>query len=354
MNILGIMCGSSMDGADLALCEFENGVEHFRIVKSDSFNYTKEIHDILSNASKVESQQLLENHIVFGKFLSGLINDFLITEKCDLIALHGHTVFHEPKKGFSFQLGDPNVICSRTNTPVVSDFRNLDISNGGEGAPLVPNAEKELFPDFSVFLNLGGIANISIHDSNGIIARDLCIFNQALNHICSKFLNVPFDNEGNISRKGNRIDGLYNSLNELTYYQTKGPASLDRIWFEKHMIEILNQFETESADNILRTLIDHFSKIISDYINELNEENKTVFISGGGAFNSFFIEKLSDQLNSQVYIPQKELIEFKEAIIFALLGLKRLKNEVNCKAEVSGADKDSIGGALYGNFKSLI
>ena len=214
----------------------------------------------------------------------------------------------------------------------------------GQGAPLVPIGDKLLFGEYDACLNIGGIANISYDNKNGDrIAYDLCVANMLLNYLAEK-KGFLFDKGGEMAKSGLVDDLLLNQLNDLKYYKKTGAKSIGREWFEKN---ILNFFDTKEKEvtNLLATAIEHIATVIASELN--NNKIKNVLLTGGGTFNSFLIERIKSKTNSIIVIPSVELINFKEAIIFAFLGYLRLNQITNTLRSVTGANKDSIGGAVY-------
>ena len=350
---IGAMCGSSMDGLDLVAVELTKHDRWlYQVTCTKSVSYTEEVKKLLDNVVNVDGQQLIKSDHEFGAFLGSSIKQFVEEHElfdADVVGVHGHTVYHEPAAGYSTQIGNGQQIAHITQLKTVVDFRNKDILHGGQGAPLVPFGEKYLFTDHSIFLNLGGIANISFHDHEAVTAYDICGTNQLLNHY-AQLDEMPYDVDGNLARSGRLQEPLLKFLSHWYYYKKDAPKSLSNQQVQD-IIPQIDQFGFSIAD-VLHTLVEHIAQQISKEVilyfakKRVNPEG-TMCISGGGAFNKFLIEKLMEHSSIDIYLPSKEFIEFKEAIVFAFLAVKRLLNEPNCLASVTGAEKDIGGGVLY-------
>jgi anhydro-N-acetylmuramic acid kinase len=345
MNILGIMSGTSLDGLDLAVCSFEekSGCWSYEIKYSETVSYDETWKRKLGAAPHLSGPELQLLDLEYGEFiavhaLSAIGSGGL---KTDLIASHGHTVFHQPEALLSFQLGNLQCLASQTGIPVVGDFRQKDVLLGGQGAPLVPVGDELLFGSYDYCLNLGGFANISFQDKRKRLARDLCPANIILNQLAEE-LDLPFDNEGKAGRSGSINKSLLDDLNRLEYYSQPGPGSLSREWLESEFLPILHGYRLPVTD-VLRTLYEHISTQIAKQI----KPRSRILLTGGGAYNTFLIERITLYSQSDVISPAPELVEFKEAMIFAFLGLLRTREQINCYASVTGAEKDSCCGVIY-------
>lgn len=343
------MSGTSLDGLDLCLAKFtcqESGEWQYEIEKSFCFPYTSEERQKLQSAGKLSGRDLLMLHKWFGVFQAEKINAFLQGfDKPDCIALHGHTVFHEPEFGLNFQLGDGNVVAAKTKIPCIYDFRSMDVALGGQGAPLVPMGDKLLFAEFDACLNLGGFSNISFLRNGKSVAYDICPLNIVFNQL-SALLNLPFDNMGNLAASGEINQTVFENLNSLPYYSRKGSKSLSEEWLNTAYWTILN--EEPKIENRMRTASEHAAIQIAQEIN--NNRLIDVLASGGGIYNAFFINRLKHYAPKlQLLQSDKNLIDFKEALIFAFLGALRYLNMTNILAEYTGARADSCSGIIAVN-----
>lgn len=342
------MSGTSLDGLDLALCQFErdNASWDFKIIKAETKKYDDTWYKKLSDAPSIPSEELISLDHNYGVYIGEAINTFLDTCEFspEFIVSHGHTVFHRPDLGYTLQLGNGDNISSVTNIPVIADLRNKDISLGGQGAPLVPIGDKLLFNNYDACLNLGGFANISFEKLGERLAFDICPVNIVLNELANKE-GLAYDSEGLLGRSGVLIPELLEELNKLDYYHIIGPKSLGKEWVDEKVTPLLSKYSRSNAD-LLHSFYVHISEQISKIID--TEHLNEVLVTGGGGFNTFLMELLSKQSHCKLVIPDKNLINFKEAVIFAFLGILKIRGENNSLASVTGAQKDSSGGVLFG------
>ena len=338
-RVLGLMSGTSLDGVDLAICSFtKNKNWHYKIEKSTTIKYSKYWLETLSNLHKKPEKIINEIDLKYGDLLSKLCNKFLKNEKIDYISSHGHTIFHQPENNFTLQIGNGNVISKNTKKITISNFRNLDVSLKGQGAPLVPVGDKLLFRKYKYCVNLGGFANVSIKKNNKIIAFDICPVNIILNYF-SNLKGRAYDLNGCMAQKGNLAPDLLKKLNSLQFYSKKYPKSLSREWVEKNIMPLIkNDIKTE---DVLHTLCEHIGIQIGKLLND-----KEALFTGGGVFNSYLLSRIKFYSKSKIIIPDKRTIEFKEALIFAFLGVLRARGEVNCLQSVTGAIKDNCSGEI--------
>jgi anhydro-N-acetylmuramic acid kinase len=344
-TVVGLMSGTSLDGLDMAFCKFWQTNEdwHYEIKNAITIKYPDQWVRNLSSAHNLNKDELANLHKSFGEFLGMEVNRFLShTEKSDLIASHGHTIMHEPEKGITFQLGDGQLIAKETGIPVVWDFRSGDVSLGGQGAPLVPVGDKLLFGEYKFCLNLGGFSNVSFDKNGTRIAFDICPVNFVLNKIALE-LGFDYDKNGEIAASGNTNVALLYKLNGLPFYQMPSPKSLGREWVEKNFYPVLADFNIPLNDK-LRTVSEHISHQLSAALENYPKEK--ILVTGGGAYNEFLIELFRKKTRHQIVIPDSKLVNFKEAMVFAFLGLLRSLNIINCYASVTGATSDSCAGVI--------
>lgn len=346
-KVIGAMSGTSLDGLDLACCEFEfaNGKWNFLIHDTTTIPYNSTWFDKLKNAPTLSGEALIQLHAEYGRYIGLQINKFIGETgfKPDVIGSHGHTVFHQPEKHFTFQIGNGADIAATTKIITVADFRTGDVALGGQGAPLVPIGDRLLFSDFDSCLNLGGFANISYEKNNQRIALDICPVNIILNYFAEKS-GFPFDKNGNMGRKGNINIELLKKLSAIKFYHQKPPKSLGREWIDEVFKPILNSFMCNEEDKIF-TVYEH----IAEQISTSSHPNKNVLITGGGAYNLFLIELLQKKSKAQIVLPDSKIINYKEALIFAFLGVLKIRGEINCLSSVTGASKDSSTGVVFQN-----
>jgi anhydro-N-acetylmuramic acid kinase len=407
---IGIMSGTSADGLDLVLCRFERLSADNQVNPGETFYNGKSKHHRDKSAGSPENDRqtgardgftwkyrilntrvisysgtpwperferavsaggysLMEMHRDFGRFMGEAVNKFLHDYGpavpdggIDLIASHGHTIFHRPDKGITLQIGDGAVIAAITGITTVSDFRRLDVALGGQGAPLVPAGDELLFGNYGYCLNLGGFANISFRLNGKRVAFDVCPVNLVLNYLAGK-LGHDYDAGGEIARAGIVLPGLLKSLENLEFYRIDGPRSLGKEWLDRIFLPVL-EASPGSVEDMARTVSEHIALRVAGSI-ELSRLEKgpsgssfaghgrsgippSLLITGGGARNGFLMELISEKTAPlNIVLPEEKLVDFKEALIFAFLGVLRLRNEVNCLSSVTGACRDSCSGIVH-------
>jgi anhydro-N-acetylmuramic acid kinase len=214
---------------------------------------------------------------------------------------------------------------------------------GGQGAPLVPIGDKLLFSEYDYCINLGGFANLSTENNSTRIAYDICPTNIVLNHYVN-VLGHDFDDKGKISKSGTIDEQLLSELNALEFYKLDYPKSLGLEWVNQVVFPLIDNFNLKTED-ILKTFTEHIAVQISKEINK--KESALVIITGGGAYNDYLISRIKSKTKNKIVIPSKEIIEFKEALIFGLLGVLKIRNEINCLASVTGAKHDHSSGKIF-------
>ncbi|WP_222984589.1 anhydro-N-acetylmuramic acid kinase [Flagellimonas meishanensis] len=351
-KVLGLMSGTSLDGLDMAYCHLweQDGRWSFDIRKAKDIPYSSEMREYLKNAIHLSEKDHLQLHKDYGVWLGERVNEFLdeFHEEVDFVASHGHTSHHRPEDGFTFQLGDGQFLANTCGMQVVCDFRTKDVSLGGQGAPLVPIGDQLLFYNYDVCLNLGGISNISFERNGKRIAYDIGLANMPLNHITQK-MDLAFDEDGKIARTGQLDHDLLQQLNDLAYYKLPYPKSTGYEWFIGDIVPLIENSRTSEAD-LLHTFIHHNCEQIALAVkkNNIKSGNK-LLATGGGAMNSFFMDVLQEKLGPSisVEVPGKKLIAYKEALVFALMGVLRLQGETNVLSSVTGASEDSCSGEVF-------
>ena len=339
-RVLGVMSGTSLDGIDLAICTFrKTQFWQYNIERSTTISYTKYWRNTLQNLPHKDQQTINKIDKEYGIFLGKTINSFLKNEEIDFISSHGHTIFHQPENNFTLQIGDGREIARLTKTKTINNFRKKDVSLNGQGAPLVPIGDIHLFPKNKYCLNLGGFANISIKQNNQITAFDICPVNIVLNQLCNK-LDLEYDDRGNIARKGKLLPKLLNALNKLSYYTQNPPKSLGKEWVEKNITPLIN-IKYNTAD-LLHTFCEHIAMQIGVVL-----KDSATITTGGGVYNIYLIERIKYYSLSKIVFPNDDIINFKEAMIFAFLGVLKFRNEVNCLKSVTGAKRDNCGGIIH-------
>jgi anhydro-N-acetylmuramic acid kinase len=350
MEILGLMSGTSLDGLDIAhvFFEFQDDKIHYELLHAHTYKLDDALLKKLQQATKMSAEHLLildkELGQYFAECIQGFMNEHQVERsRIDAIASHGQTIFHQPQNGFTHQIACGSTIAFKTSIPVINDFRSLDVIAGGQGAPLVPLGDFELFKDEAdSFLNLGGFANISFKKNNSIQAFDISPANLPSNLFMQQ-IGKLYDHDGQKAKSGELNQELLSALNALPFYVSKGPKSLGTDWLHNEYMQLLN--ESDSLENILRTHTEHVAMQVARILNE--ESLSSVFITGGGAKNAFFIERLSQHYHGKCVIPNNKIIDFKEAIVFAFLGAKYLRGETTNVQSVTGASKALCTGVYH-------
>jgi anhydro-N-acetylmuramic acid kinase len=361
---IGLMSGSSLDGLDIVFVEFQEnaGKWQYEIIAAECEEYAQVWKERLQNATELNARDYQLLHVEYGHYLGEAVNRFIdknsLHYKVGLIASHGHTTFHMPAKKLTAQLGDGAAIAAKTGLPVVSDLRALDVAFGGQGAPIVPIGEKLLFPEFDLYLNLGGIANMSFNLPGKYIAFDVCPANRVLNLI-SETTGKSYDDKGQMAKMGNINESLLEKLNGLSYYLQPYPKSLANDFGVEVIYPMIKAFGLTHND-ALRTYTEHMvqqltTAIETNFIPNVGQEeaiksNFRMLVTGGGALNDFLIATLSQKLQTKgvtVMLPEMNVINYKEALVMALIGVLRWRQEYNVLSSVTGAIRDSIGGAVW-------
>ncbi len=344
-KVVAVMSGTSLDGIDIIYATYTyNHTWKFEIHYYETIKYSKDWKLTLSQLVNKSLDELEEIDNVYSKYLAYIILEFINKNKIeaiDFIASHGHTALHQPEKGLTYQIGNLQNFADILNEKVICDFRIQDVKFGGQGAPLVPIGDRLLFNDYSYCLNLGGFANISFEDGSERIAYDICPVNIVLNHYVSR-LNLEYDDKGKIALKGRINQELLNQLNELAFYNQEPPKSLGLEWVETNVFLLIESFNLQIED-VLRTFVEHVAIHIS---NVLNKDGTNVLVTGGGAYNDFLISRINQLSKAEICIPNNKILEFKEALIFGLLGVLKERNEVNCLMSVTGAKRDHSSGKI--------
>ena len=351
------MSGSSLDGLDIAFIELQakTGQWDFDIVEAECMPYPDQWISKLQNAINLNAKDYLLLHAEYGHYLGQQVNAFMdkygLAYKVALISSHGHTSFHMPPF-MTAQLGEGAAIAAETGLPVITDLRSLDVALGGQGAPIVPMGEKLLWKDYSFFLNLGGIANLSVNRPDQYLAYDICPANRILNLVAAK-KGLPFDDGGKLAATGKIDTTLLNTLNALEYYGKAYPKSLANDFGTDIVFPLLEEGKLSEQD-ALATYTEHIAIQVSAEVEKhlpgLGLPNTRILVTGGGAFNQFLVERLKSHLEPmrvEVELPDTRLVNFKEALIMALLGVLRWRDEPSTMATVTGASKDGIGGAIW-------
>lgn len=345
-NVVSVMSGTSLDGIDILYAKFTFNITwKFEILKFETILYSEEWIEKLKHLTQFSKAELKEIDNEYSIYLGIKILDFITKNNLkhiDFVASHGHTALHNPSKGFTYQIGNQQQVADITKHELICDFRVQDVELGGQGAPLVPIGDKLLFANYDYCINLGGFANISFEENQQRIAFDICPVNIVLNYYVAK-IGYNYDDKGEIAASGNVNNFLLNELNNLDFYNIKPPKSLGLEWVQDVVFPLIEKYNLQIKDT-LRTFIEHSAIQISKF---LNSEASKVLITGGGAYNLFLIERLKTLSKSEIIIPSNEIVEYKEALIFGLLGVLKKQNQVNCLKSVTGAKKDHSSGVIF-------
>lgn len=352
------MSGSSLDGVDLAYCEFsvQAGQYTFELLQSENIPFTEQWTRRLANLPTQSGLIFFKTNVYFGHYLGDMVNAFIKKYGLnpDFIASHGHTIFHEPAQQITAQIGDGGAIAAKTGHTVICDFRTLDIAIGGQGTPIAPAADRFLFGDFDFYLNIGGIANVTCNADGRYVAFDIGPANQVFNALANT-IDLPYDKDGELARGGVVNEEILMYLAEFDYFEADYPKSLGNPWIRQHILPIYMGVDVPLADK-LRTAVEHlafqtaFSVEQILFTEDIDKERYTLLATGGGVLNRFLMEEIQKKLallNIKVVIPSKEIIDYKEAILMGLMGVLRMEGQNNCFSSVTGADRDTIGGAVY-------
>jgi anhydro-N-acetylmuramic acid kinase len=363
---IGMMSGSSLDGLDIAYVHFQEtaGKWSYELLQTDCYAYTEVWATQLKTAIALPALDYQLLHTAYGRFIGEAVNQFIdahqLHHRVDLVVSHGHTTFHLPGKQMTAQLGDGAAIAAVTSLPVISDLRALDVAFGGQGAPIVPIGEKLLLQEYQYFLNLGGIANLSFNDPENYIAFDVCPANRVLNMLVQPG-GKAFDEDGKIAATGIINQALLHELNNQSYYQVPFPKSLANDYGTDSIYPLIQKYRLSIPD-ALRTYVEHIALQIRNAVQIATtgsapatslsplSTRRSLLATGGGALNNFMIECIRQQLTDlpiELVVPEKNLVNFKEAMIMALIGVLRWREENNVLASVTGAKRNSVNGAVW-------
>ena len=347
--VIGMMSGTSLDGLDLAYIKFNtNNLQNFEILTAETIAYNNKWYRDLKTAFETSAVELAHLDARYGIFLGEQINAFIKRhhiDKVDLIASHGQTIFHRPEAGYTTQIGSGAHINAVTGIKTVCDFRTQDVALGGQGAPLVPIGDRYLFGQYDYCLNIGGFANISFEDNNQRLAYDICPVNIVLNHYVAK-KGLSYDDKGQLAASGKINAELLESLNRLDFYKSEQPKSLGWEFVTEKILPLIDSFSLKIND-ILKTYVEHAAMQIGH-----KTKGGSLFITGGGAHNDYLIQQIDKYSPSKVIIPDKILIDYKEALVFGLLGLLKDAGKINTLAGVTGSRMNHSSGIIFDAFKN--
>ncbi|MEM1327523.1 MAG: anhydro-N-acetylmuramic acid kinase [Bacteroidota bacterium] len=365
-RVLGLMSGSSLDGLDVALCDFQYQLEptfellDWNIQTAATLPYSEAWQERLLTLVHANAKTFAITHTQYGRYIGELIGDFLAHQEMqpDFVASHGHTIFHFPDQHATTQIGEGAAIAAVSGYPVVCDFRSMDVALGGQGAPIAHIADDYLLDDYDFYLNLGGIANVTAREGDNWTAFDISGANQVLNAIVAE-KGLEYDDRGQLAASGKVLASVLESSNRLDYLHQALPKTLDNQWVQQELLPLFKMKQFSVPDR-LRTACEHTAYQVAIAVQPFLPENRTakLVVTGGGANNDFLMQCLRDQLEKvgkvTVDIPEKVIVDFKEAAMIALMGLMRTKNIPNCRGKVTGAAHDTINGSIYQGRKKQI
>lgn len=368
---LGIMSGSSLDGLDLAFCRFtirkgqpgRHLIHKWKLIQGTTLPFSPEWKERLRSLPSAGALDIMQADADFGHYTGQQVNRFLNNTDLtpDLIAFHGHTIFHNPSRKLTVQIGDGAALAAETSLPVINQFRQQDVACGGQGAPIASIADLYLLSDFDFCLNLGGISNVTALLADRTIAFDIGPANQILNALAGQ-KQLEYDDEGRIAAAGQVHQPLLEALNQADYYQQDYPKTLDNFWGGQHILSKILSSERPLEDQ-MRTAVEHIAFQVARSLRQLILKEKLqkkqykLLPSGGGVFNTFLMKQLEQQLSPYrilIQKPEPSFAAFKEAILMALMGVLRIENIPNVMCSVTGAVRNSISGAVHQGHSKLI
>ncbi|WP_417358647.1 anhydro-N-acetylmuramic acid kinase [Flavobacterium sp.] len=349
-NVLGVMSGTSLDGVDLAhiIFNYQNGIWSCNILECQTVVYSDVWVNRLKEAvgyTKEKLEKLNDEYtLLLSDIIKTFIEDFAIKD-LDVVCSHGHTILHQPQNGFTLQIGNKQELAKSIGITTVCDFRLQDVQMGGQGAPLVPIGDRLLFSDYSYCLNLGGFSNISFEDNGERVAFDICAVNTVLNYYAGK-LGLPYDDGGKVAAKGKMIAEMYDELNGLEFYKKSYPKSLGFEYVKEVLLPLVEKYDVPAEDK-LHTFTIHVATQVAAVINVLPPGK--LLVTGGGAYNIFLLNCMQEFMpDTTIVVPDDKTIQYKEALIFGLLGVLKLRGEVNILSSVTGAVGDHSSGIVFG------
>ena len=355
---IGVMSGTSMDGVDIALCEIDN--TKCSLIASWEYPYDgeleSEILSVINGSTTLEQIGTIDNKL--GTMFADTINAFIKIKNIDpktikAIGLHGQTLWHAPdaKNPFSMQLGCPNVVSAKTGIQVVTDFRRMDMANGGQGAPFAPAFHQEVFKHLdkkTAVLNIGGMANITVLGDE-LKGWDTGCGNVLMDYWSFNDTDDGYDKDAMFALRGEVKEELLESFLKDEYFAKLPPKSTGREYFNATWLaNHLPLFDTIKAEDVQRTLLELTARSIAIDVN--NTDVKLLIVCGGGAKNPLLMKRLKELCKAEVKVSDEFGVssEYMEAMAFAWLAYKRVHREVVKLSSVTGASKDSILGGIYG------
>lgn len=352
-HVIGLMSGSSLDGLDIAFVQLteQRGKWSFEILKAECLPYDAVWTGRLRSAAQQAVPDYLKLHTAYGHWLGEQVTGFIerhsLAHKVHFVASHGHTVFHDPESRTTAQLGDGAALAAQTGLPVIADLRALDVALGGQGAPIVPIGDRLLFPGYNYLLNLGGIANLTVQGESPL-AFDLCPANAVLNVLAQRE-GRAYDDGGGLAAAGTLLGDTLTRLNGQAYFDAPPPKSLSNEAAQALGFPALLESPHPTAD-LLHTFSEHVAMQVAAAVARWGTGGGELLVTGGGAFNTHLVQRIEaalEPLQVTVTVPDAALVKFKEALVMALIGTLRWREEANVLSSITGASRSSVGGALW-------
>ena len=357
---IGLMSGTSMDGVDVSIIK-SDGERHLELIDDMYIKYDEKLRLSLNKIIRlcISKKELIK----FSKEIKDIESEItlyhakafdLITKKnkgikIDIVGFHGQTVLHKPQKGYSIQIGDSNLLAKLTKTKVVSNFRNNDIANGGQGAPITPlyhqlilNKIKLDFP--SAIVNIGGISNITYIEKNNIISFDMGPGNFLIDQWIKQNTKQEYDKDGLIAKSGKINEKLLNKFFLNPYYKKNYPKSLD---VKDLNFQSLNQLDLKDGAATLSMLT---VKSIHLALNFFKTYPKQILFAGGGRKNKFIInnlKKLISKCSVNLIDEYNFNGDFIESQAFAYLAIRSYLNKYITLPSTTGVKKNCLGGTIF-------
>ncbi|WP_330924617.1 anhydro-N-acetylmuramic acid kinase [Candidatus Sororendozoicomonas aggregata] len=360
---IGLMSGTSLDAIDAVLVSFNK--DSIRLLANHCAPINDKLrHSIidLCSPSDNEIEQLALVDTEFAELSAKAVNELLFMsgekpEGIRAIGSHGQTIRHLPDKGYTLQVGDPNLIAELTQITVVADFRRRDMAAGGQGAPLVPAFHQAVFSstrESRAIVNIGGMSNISVLPDGSkktVTGFDTGPGNVLLDYWCQKHKGVPFDRGGAWAASGSSHQQLLNSMMRESFFQASPPKSTGRELFNPDWLACqLEHFSDLSQADVQSTLCQLTVETIARAVREFAPHTRSLFVCGGGARNKALMAGLASALKG-IPVSTSQVLgiepEWVEAMAFAWLAKQRLFAEPGNLPAVTGAKGERVLGGVY-------
>ncbi len=362
---LGIMSGTSLDGLDFSIIKTD-GKNNIKNPVNDYYkfnqNFKESIKKLIKNINGsnfkliLKSEEFINFNKIFTEYIYKLITKFLSKNSIridliDVIGIHGNTVFHKPDQGVSIQLGDAKILSKKLNKLIISNFRDNDIKEGGQGAPLVPIFHQNLFSEKNkkiMVINIGGISNFTfLKGKRKVVASDIGPGNKLIDEYCNLNFKVSYDNNGEMSSRGKVINDLIKRWAKKSFLVKSFPISFDSSSFR--LEDFIDRNSLNKFD-VLRTLT-YFTAYLMFYLKSKMKCNidKWIFC-GGGVHNVVLMQDIKNFLGKErVFTTKKFDFDpfFIESQAFAYISVRTLKNLPSTFPQTTGCLRSSLSGIIY-------